>query len=49
MKISSKMKKALNDQVTLEASASSSYLAMASWCEVTGYQGSANYFYMQSD
>ena len=22
---------------------------MASWCEVTGYQGSATYFYMQSD
>ena len=49
MKISPKMKKVLNDQVTLEASASSSYLAMASWCEVTGYQGSANYFYIQSD
>ena len=49
MKISPKMKKSLNDQVTLEASASSSYLAMASWCEVTGYQGAANYFYMQSD
>ncbi len=49
MKISTKMKKALNDQVTLEASASNSYLAMASWCEVTGYQGAANYFYVQSD
>ena len=49
MKLSSKMKKALNDQVILEASASNSYLAMASWCEVTGYQGSANYFYAQSD
>ncbi len=49
MKISSKMKKALNDQVALESSASNSYLAMASWCEVTGYQGSANYFYAQSD
>jgi ferritin len=49
MKISLKMKKALNDQVTLEASASNSYLAMASWCEVTGYQGAANYFYTQSD
>ncbi len=49
MKISFKMKKALNDQVTLEASASNNYLAMASWCEVTGYQGSANYFYTQSD
>jgi ferritin len=49
MKLSPKMKKALNDQVTLEASASNSYLAMASWCEVTGYQGAANYFYVQSD
>lgn len=49
MKISPKMKKALNDQVALESSASNSYLAMASWCEVTGYQGAANYFYVQSD
>ncbi|MCJ8307325.1 MAG: ferritin [Nitrosopumilus sp.] len=43
------MKKALNDQVTLEAAASNNYLAMASWCEVIGYQGAANYFYTQSD
>ena len=49
MKISAKMKKALNDQVALEAAASNSYLAMASWCEVTGYQGGADYFYAQSD
>ena len=49
MKISPKMKKALNDQVALEGLASNSYLAMASWCEVTGYQGGANYFYAQSD
>ncbi len=49
MKISSKMKKSLNDQVALEGSASNSYLAMASWCEVTGYDGAANYFYAQSD
>lgn len=49
MKLSPKMKKALNDQVALEASASNSYLAMASWCEVTGYQGAADYFYAQSD
>ena len=49
MKISPKMKKALNDQVALEAAASNGYLAMASWCEVTGYQGSADYFYAQSD
>ena len=43
------MKKALNDQVALEAFASNSYLAMASWCEVTGYQGGSDYFYAQSD
>ncbi len=43
------MKKSLDNQIVLEASASNSYLAMACWCEVTGYQGSANYFYMQSD
>ena len=49
MKISTKMKKALNDQVGLEADASNSYLAMASWCEVTGYEGAASYFYAQSD
>lgn len=49
MRISPKMKKALNDQIALEAAASNSYLAMASWCEVTGYQGGAGYFYAQSD
>lgn len=49
MKLSTNMKKVLNDQVLLEASASNSYLAMASWCEITGYQGAANYFYAQSD
>ena len=49
MKISTRMKKALNDQVALEANASNSYLAMASWCEVTGYEGAASYFYAQSD
>lgn len=49
MKLSPKIKKALNDQVALEAFTSNSYLAMASWCEVTGYQGAADYFYAQSD
>ncbi len=43
------MKKSLNDQVGLEANASNSYLAMASWCEVTGYEGGAGYFYSQSE
>ncbi len=43
------MQKALNNPITLEANATSNYLAMASWCEVTGYQGGADYFYAQSD
>jgi len=49
VKISKNMQKALNNQITLEANATSNYLAMASWCEVTGYQGGADYFYAQSD
>jgi len=44
MKISKNMQKALNNQITLEASASNSYMAMASWCEVTGYEGGASFF-----
>lgn len=48
MKISLNTKKALIDQIVLEANASSSYLAMASWCEITGYGGAANFFYAQS-
>jgi len=49
MKISKNIQTALNNQITLEANASSSYLAMASWCEVTGYAGGASFFYAQSD
>ena len=43
------MQKALNNQIALEANASSNYIAMASWCEVTGYEGGASFFYAQSD
>lgn len=49
MKITTTMKKQLNEQIELEANASSAYLAMASWAEMTGYDGAANYFYAQSD
>ena len=49
MKISAKMKKALNDQVSMEAYASNYYLSMASWCEVTGYDGSAKLLYDQAN
>ncbi|MDH5463099.1 MAG: ferritin [Nitrosopumilus sp.] len=49
MKISKNMQSALNNQIALESNASNSYLAMASWCEVTGYEGGASFFYAQSD
>lgn len=49
MKISKNMHDALNNQIVLEANASSNYLAMASWCEVTGYTGGMSFFYAQSD
>ena len=49
MKISKNMQNALNNQIVLEANASNSYLAMASWCEITGYGGAASFFYAQSD
>lgn len=49
VKISAKLRKALNDQIGLEANASNTYLSMASWCEITGYEGAAAFFYAQSD
>ena len=49
MKISKNMQSGLNNQILLEANASNTYLSMASWCEVTGYEGGASFFYAQSD
>jgi ferritin len=49
MKISTKTLHLLNDQIEMEGFASDYYLSMASWCEVTGYKGAANYLYLQSD
>ncbi len=40
---------ALNAQISLEASASASYLSMASWCDKEGLNGCAAFFYNQSD
>ncbi len=39
----------LNDQVKYEASASMQYLAMASWADEKGYNGVAEFFYLQSE
>ncbi|MBX3239969.1 MAG: ferritin [Chitinophagaceae bacterium] len=47
--ISTKIEKALNQQVLLEAESSQIYLAMASWAEVEGYNGIADFLYTHSD
>ena len=49
MKISAPLVKALNNQIAMEANAVNSYLAAASWCEITGYDGSASFFYTQAE
>ena len=43
------IEKLLNEQVKYEASASMHYLAMASWADVNGYNGVAEFFYAQSE
>ena len=49
MIISSKIIKAINDQIAYEASAIHAYLAIGSWCERTGYSGSAVFFFEQAN
>lgn len=39
----------LNKQIVLEGTSSASYLSMASWCEMTGYENSAKFLYMHSE
>lgn len=43
------IEKLLNDQVKFEAKASMQYLAMASWADANGYNGVAEFFYLQSE
>ncbi len=45
----SKIQKALNKQVELEASSSQFYLAMASWAELNGLIGTSNFLYQHSE
>ncbi|QCK14811.1 ferritin [Mangrovivirga cuniculi] len=47
--LTEKVESQLNEQIRIEAASSSHYLAMASWCEVNGFENSAEYFYKQSD
>ena len=44
-----RVEKALNDQIEKEASSSQFYLAMASWAEENGLEGTANFLYGHSD
>jgi ferritin len=47
--LSKKIEDALNAQVEIEAMSSQFYLAMASWAETQGYNGTANFLYTHSD
>jgi ferritin len=47
--LSKTLENALNQQVAMEASASYVYLAMASWMENAGFEGTAQFLYAQSD
>jgi ferritin len=48
MRISSEIEKAINDQISYEASSAYAYIAMGSWCERIGYNGSAAFFFEQA-
>ncbi len=39
----------INRQIKMEAHSSAAYLAMAGWCDVRGYDNSAEFFFNQSD
>ena len=43
--LSPKIEKALNDQIRIEAESSQFYLAMASWAETQGVNGTAQFLY----
>ena len=47
--LSEKVEKVLNEQIQLESFSSQLYLAMASWAERSGYEGTANFLYDHSD
>lgn len=43
------IEKAINEQIKKEEYSSRLYLQMASWCEVNGFKGAANFLYAQAD
>jgi len=48
MRISPEMTNAINEQISYESSSANAYIAIGSWCERTGYDGSAAFFYEQA-
>ena len=48
MRISTELAKAINDQISYEASSTQAYVAIGSWCERTGYNGGATFFFEQA-
>lgn len=47
--LNKKIEQALNEQLEIEAYSSQYYLSIASWAEVNGLNGTAAFFYEQSD
>ncbi len=47
--LNKKVEKALINQIQLEEQSSRIYMAMASWCEVSGFPGAAHFLYTHSD
>ncbi len=47
--IKAKVEKAINEQIKKEEYSSRLYLQMASWCEVNGFSGAANFLYAQAE
>ena len=47
--ITKNIEAALIEQIKLEEQSSRIYMAMASWCEVSGYPGAAAFLYEHSD
>jgi len=43
------VEKAINEQIRKEEHSSRIYLSMASWCQVNGFQGAAEWLYAQAD
>ena len=48
MRISTEMAKAINDQISYEASSANAYIAIGSRCERIGYDGSSAFFFEQA-